>query len=163
MGSVTHNLDMDQRFIPLGVQAQSGGVRVDGPANANVAPPGWYMVFLIDTNGVPSVGKIVKVEQAGDTPGAVRRPASLSATAQNGAAQLSWPAATDNVGVTEYRVHRSTTSGFTPSAANRVATVTSGTTYTDTPLAAGHLPLPRGGGRRRRQRRHAVEPGDAWP
>ena len=48
MGSVTHNLDMDQRFIPLGVQAQSGSVRVDGPSNANVAPPGWYMVFLID-------------------------------------------------------------------------------------------------------------------
>ena len=39
--------------------------------------------------------------------------------------------------MTEYRVHRSTTSGFTPSAANRVATVTSGTSYTDTGLATG--------------------------
>ena len=136
MGSVTHNLDMDQRFIPLGVQAQSGGVRVDGPANANVAPPGWYMVFLVDTNGVPSVGKIVKVEQPGDTQ-APSGPSALTATGQNGAAQLSWPAATDAVGVTEYRVHRSTTAGFTPSAANRIATVTSGTTYTDTPLATG--------------------------
>ena len=64
-------------------------------------------------------------------------PGTPSATAQNGAAQLSWGAATDNVGVTEYRVHRSTTSGFTPSAANRVATVSSGTTYTDTALATG--------------------------
>ena len=67
MGSVTHNLDMDQRFIPLAKTVQAGGVRVDGPANANVAPPGYYMVFLVDTNGVPSVGKIVKVEKAADT------------------------------------------------------------------------------------------------
>ena len=39
--------------------------------------------------------------------------------------------------MTEYRVHRSTTADFTPSAANRVATVTSGTTYTDPGLATG--------------------------
>ena len=34
---------------------------------------------------------------------------------------LSWTASTDNVGVTRYNVHRSTTAGFTPSAANRIA------------------------------------------
>jgi hypothetical protein len=42
------------------------------------------------------------------------------------------------VGVSEYRVHRSTTAGFTPSAANRAATVGGGaTSYTDSGLAAG--------------------------
>ena len=81
MGSVTHNLDMDQRFMTLGVQTQSGSVTVDGPANANVAPPGFYMVFLIDQNGVPSVSKIVKVEQGGDqTPPSV--PGGVTATAR---------------------------------------------------------------------------------
>src|SRR3712207_7474804 len=40
LGSVTHNFDQDQRFIPLGVNAGSGEVTLDGPANANVAPPG---------------------------------------------------------------------------------------------------------------------------
>jgi hypothetical protein len=39
--------------------------------------------------------------------------------------------------VTKYDVHRGTTAGFTPSAANRIATVTSGTTYTDSNVAAG--------------------------
>ncbi len=136
MGSVTHNLDMDQRFMTLGVQTQSGSVTVDGPANANVAPPGFYMVFLIDQNGVPSVSKIVKVEQGGDqTPPSV--PGGVTATPGQSSALVNWSQSTDNVGVTEYRVHRSTTSGFTPSAANRVATVTSGTSYNDTGLTPG--------------------------
>ena len=137
MGSVTHNIDMDQRFMNLRVQNQSGSVRLDGPANANVAPPGWYMVFLIDDQGVPSVGQIVKVQRAPDTQ-APTVPANLTATRQSASSVgLSWSPATDNTGVTEYRVHRSTTAGFTPSAANRIATVTSGTSHQDTGLAPG--------------------------
>ena len=137
MGSVTHNLDMDQRFMNLSMQAGSGSVQVDGPANANVAPPGMYMVFLIDDQGVPSVGKIVKVEAEADTQ-APTAPGSLTATRQSASSVgLNWSAAGDNVGVTEYRVHRSTTAGFTPSAANRIATVTSGTSYQDSGLRPG--------------------------
>ena len=63
-------------------------------------------------------------------------PASLTATASPGSVALSWPAATDNVAVTRYNVHRSTSAGFTPTAANRIAQPT-GTTYTDPGLAAG--------------------------
>jgi Domain of unknown function (DUF1929)/Galactose oxidase, central domain len=61
MGSVTHNFDMDQRFMNLGVTRQSGSVTLDGPANANVAPPGWYMLFVHNANGVPSIAKWVKL------------------------------------------------------------------------------------------------------
>ena len=64
-------------------------------------------------------------------------PGSLTATGGINAAQLNWAASTDNRGVTEYRVHRATTTGFTPSAANRVATVASGTSYSDTALTPG--------------------------
>ncbi len=53
-----------------------------------------------------------------------------------GQASLSWSAATDNVGVTRYDLYRSTTSGFTPSVANRIAQP-SGLSYTDSGLAAG--------------------------
>ena len=63
-------------------------------------------------------------------------PTNLTATAGAGQASLSWTASTDNVAVSRYNVHRSTTSGFTPSAANRIAQPT-GTTYNDTGLAAG--------------------------
>ena len=61
-------------------------------------------------------------------------PSNLTATGSLANAQLSWTASTDNVGVARYSVHRSTTSGFTPAEANRIAQPT-GTTLTDTPSA----------------------------
>jgi hypothetical protein len=64
-------------------------------------------------------------------------PSGLTATASGDSVALSWTAATDDNGVTGYEVYRSTTSGFTPSAANHVTTVTSGTTYTDVNQAPG--------------------------
>src|SRR6185295_18639269 len=57
-------------------------------------------------------------------------PGNLKAVGAIGKVNLSWEASTDAVGVTGYEVYRSTTSGFTPSAANRIGTPT-GTTYTD--------------------------------
>jgi hypothetical protein len=136
MGTVTHNFDMDQRFMNLSFTAGSGSLTITGPQNANVAPPGWYMVFLLDDKGVPSYGQIVQVDGASDTQ-APTAPSSLTASAQTGGANLSWAAATDNTGVTGYRIYRSTTNGFTPGASNRVATVKSGTTYQDRGLATG--------------------------
>jgi hypothetical protein len=136
MGSVTHNIDMDQRYMELGATVEGDGLRIDGPPNANIAPPGIYMVFLVDDDGVPSTGQIVKVDSAADTQ-APSAPVNLAGTAQTAGAQLTWGAASDNVGVDEYRVYRSQTAGFTPSAANRVARVPSGTTWTDRGLAAG--------------------------
>jgi hypothetical protein len=57
-------------------------------------------------------------------------PVGVAATGSLGAVSLSWSAATDNVGVARYNVHRSTTPGFTPSAANRIAQTTA-TSYRD--------------------------------
>jgi len=31
------------------------------PANGNIAPPGHYMLFVVNTNGVPSVARIVQL------------------------------------------------------------------------------------------------------
>ena len=96
------------------------------------------MVFLVDDQGVPSVASIVQVPVGGGDQTAPSAPGNLTATGQLGGVRLNWSASTDNVGVVEYRVHRSTTAGFTPSAANRVATVGgTTTTYTDSGLAAG--------------------------
>jgi fibronectin type 3 domain-containing protein len=63
-------------------------------------------------------------------------PSNLAGVAAGTSVSLSWTASTDNVAVTRYNVHRSTASGFTPSAANRIAQPT-GTSYTDSGLAAG--------------------------
>ena len=63
-------------------------------------------------------------------------PGTPSVTTSIGRANLTWSAATDAVGVVRYNVHRSTTAGFTPSAANRIAQPAA-TSYSDTGLAAG--------------------------
>ena len=61
LGAVTHAFNFDQRFLKLAIQgAVSGGLSVRAPANANLAPPGYYMLFLVNTNGVPSVAKMVR-------------------------------------------------------------------------------------------------------
>ena len=63
-------------------------------------------------------------------------PAGLTAAGSTGQIALAWSASTDNVAVQRYDVYRSTTLGFTPSAANRIAQP-AGTSYTDSALATG--------------------------
>jgi fibronectin type 3 domain-containing protein len=63
-------------------------------------------------------------------------PTNLTATGAVGSASLAWSAATDDVGVTQYNVYRSTTSGFTPSDTTKVGQPTT-TSFTDNGLAAG--------------------------
>ena len=61
LGSVTHAIDMDQRLVPLAFTVGSGSLSVQAPANANLAPPGHYMLFIVDANGVPSIAKIMRI------------------------------------------------------------------------------------------------------
>jgi Galactose oxidase-like, Early set domain len=68
LGSVTHSFNFDQRFLELAFQPINGGLNVQAPANANVAPPGYYMLFIVDTNGVPSVAAIVRLLWLAETP-----------------------------------------------------------------------------------------------
>jgi hypothetical protein len=60
-GSMTHAFDENQRLLMLNFTRGSGKVTVTAPANGNLAPPGYYMLFIVDTNGVPSVGSFVRV------------------------------------------------------------------------------------------------------
>lgn len=61
LGAVTHSDNMEQRYIPLAFNAGTGSLSATAPANANIAPPGPYMLFIVDANGVPSVAKMVTV------------------------------------------------------------------------------------------------------
>ena len=72
-------------------------------------------------------------------------------------AQLSWGAATDNVGVARYNVHRGTTPGFTPSVANRIAQPTGHALHGH--RGGRHLLLQGHGRGRGRQRRAGLERG----
>jgi len=47
-GSVTHGLNMDQRYQELNFTKSGTTLTIDGPANPNLAPPGVYYVFIVD-------------------------------------------------------------------------------------------------------------------
>ena len=129
-GAVTHSVDMGQSFQNLSFQQTSGGLTIQAPANSNLATPGYYMLFLVNSKGVPSVASFVRLPvSTGDTQ-APTSPTNLAAAGGLGSVALSWTASTDNVGVAGYDVYRSTTSGFTPSAANLVGQA-AGTSYND--------------------------------
>jgi hypothetical protein len=57
--AVTHSMDSDQRLIDLPITTTPTGISVKVTNSANIAPPGWYMLFVVDGNGVPSVAKWV--------------------------------------------------------------------------------------------------------
>jgi len=61
LGSVTHSFNMEQRIVQLPFTAAAGTLSVQTPANANLAPPGHYMLFILNTNGVPSLASIVQI------------------------------------------------------------------------------------------------------
>jgi galactose oxidase len=61
LGAPTHAMDQGQRFLTLGFTATTDGLNVTAPATNVEAPPGPYMLFLVDDRGVPSVGKMVTV------------------------------------------------------------------------------------------------------
>src|SRR5216684_3305282 len=63
-GSPTHAFDMDQRLVGLSFTVGSGVLNVTGPPNGNIAPPGYYMLFILNTAGVPSVATFVQVSPA---------------------------------------------------------------------------------------------------
>jgi PKD repeat protein len=66
LGSVTHAFDMNTRLLWLGFSRHTGALTLTAPASGAQAPPGHYMLFLVNQNGVPSVGKIVKVSALSD-------------------------------------------------------------------------------------------------
>jgi hypothetical protein len=61
LSSVTHAFDQSQRFLELDLQRVAGGLMVEAPATAALAPPGPYLLFLLNRAGVPSVGAIIRV------------------------------------------------------------------------------------------------------
>lgn len=60
--SVTHHTDSGQRYIKLPIQSRTASTLMSlAPANGNIAPPGFYMLFIVKNNGVPSEGRFVQV------------------------------------------------------------------------------------------------------
>lgn len=61
LGSVTHSFDLDGRMLRPPFQQQNNVLNVKFSFGKSVAPPGWYMLFIVNDDGVPSVAKIVNL------------------------------------------------------------------------------------------------------
>jgi len=102
LSSVTHAFNQSQYINELGFSQTTGGLDVTAPPNANVAPPGYYLLFILNGSSVPSVAKFVKL---GGTAAPDTIPPTVSITAPANGATVSGTAVTvsatasDNVGV----------------------------------------------------------------
>ncbi|BCT76545.1 hypothetical protein SCMU_23870 [Sinomonas cyclohexanicum] len=139
----THQADMDQHFVPLTFSAGSGALSIQAPTGGSYAPPGDYMLFILNASGVPSLAATVHL---GPQPSAPAAPTGVTATAGNTSAIVGWTApANGGAPITSYTVTPWTggtalaPTTVTGSPAPTTATVSglaNGTPYTFTVTAA---------------------------
>jgi hypothetical protein len=61
-GATTHGNDMSQRVIRLNVLGNAGGVMtLRAPSGPDLAPPGFYMLFVLTADGTPSIARWVQL------------------------------------------------------------------------------------------------------
>jgi Domain of unknown function (DUF1929)/Bacterial Ig domain/TAT (twin-arginine translocation) pathway signal sequence len=69
VSATTHHYNSEQRLIWLQIQGTtSSSVTVNAPINNKLAPPGYYLVHVLNSAGVPSVGKFIKIPGSGGNP-----------------------------------------------------------------------------------------------
>jgi hypothetical protein len=140
--ATTHHYDANQRLVWLQILGtDSSSITVAAPINANIAPPGYYMIHILNSSGVPSVAQIVKIPGTAPDTFPPSRVTNLNVTT-GGSNQinLSWTANPSTDGVDHYNVYRGTTAGLvvtpgtTPPAAIPVSN-----SYSDTGLVASTI------------------------
>jgi Domain of unknown function (DUF1929)/Ricin-type beta-trefoil lectin domain len=68
LGAPTHSEDQGQRYVPLSFSTSGSTITATSPATSNIAPAGYYMLFITDGSGVPAVAKIIKLQRASGNP-----------------------------------------------------------------------------------------------
>jgi hypothetical protein len=74
LGAVTHSFDYGQKLAELSnvnvpnVMGDKSLIVFKTPENANLYPPGYYMMFYLNNLGKPSIAKMVKLEKTETTP-----------------------------------------------------------------------------------------------
>jgi galactose oxidase len=93
--SVTHGFNMNQRFNSLvfndcaddtgtiGLVPAPGCLAARAPANGTLAPPGHYMLFIVDGDGLPSYGQIVQLVEPALAAGVEVDPAPTGTTSSS--------------------------------------------------------------------------------
>ena len=131
LSAVTHSFNMNQRFVKLAFSAGADRLTVTPPSVGEIAPPGHYMLFLLNGAGVPSVASIARLS-ADIVPSPPTAATNLTASAVSSSQiNLSWTDnASDEVG---FRIERSPDGTAFAEIATVGANVTS---YANTGLTA---------------------------
>jgi galactose oxidase len=61
LGSVTHAFDQSQRFLELSFRRVPGGLSVKAPSSGAMAPPGPYLLTLLEDAGIPSTSALILI------------------------------------------------------------------------------------------------------
>ncbi|MBA6152939.1 LamG-like jellyroll fold domain-containing protein [Gelidibacter maritimus] len=61
MSSATHSVNNEQRRVPVTYSDNNDGSYSLNVPEANLMPPGYYMLFAIDADGVPSIAEVIMV------------------------------------------------------------------------------------------------------
>jgi len=64
--TTTHAFNMGQHFSQLSFTIGAGEVHANLPSSTTLLPPGYYMLFLLDSSGIPSVSKMIQVLPPGN-------------------------------------------------------------------------------------------------
>ena len=130
LASVTHTADWNQHFVDLSFTRTGDTLTVNTPNSANLAPPNYYMVFAVNSNGVPSMAKVVKLGTPDTTAPVVSGETSIGITSSS--ATVGWT--TDEPA--DSQVEFGTTAAY-GSATTRDATLSTSHLQTMTGLSAG--------------------------
>jgi Domain of unknown function (DUF1929) len=61
-GAVTHGFNQNQRYVSCDITGRTGSaVNAVAPPDRMVAPPGYYLLFIVDQDRVPSAGVWIRV------------------------------------------------------------------------------------------------------
>src|SRR5215212_861772 len=101
LSTFTHSFNSELRFIWLQIQSKgSSSVTVSAPVNAKIAPPGYYMIHVLNSAGVPSIAKVIKIPGTSSPPPSDTTPPTVGITSPTDGGTVSGPSSGVTVAVT---------------------------------------------------------------
>jgi hypothetical protein len=83
--NTTHHYDANQRLIWLQIQSRgTNSVIVSAPISSNIAPPGYYLIHVLNSSLIPSIGRIIKIPGTAAPPADTTPPTLAITSPANG-------------------------------------------------------------------------------